>query len=412
MSAERFDIVVVGGGMVGASLAVAIAPLGLSVAVVERYAPGTEDQPSYDDRSTAVAAGSQRIFTTMGLWPSLAAGATAIHRIHVSDRGRFGRTMIDHRDYGLDALGYVIENRVLGAELWRELARTANVTLLAPATVTGVSVAPGSATISTDTGQALSAGLLVVADGARSRVRGMLGIGSTSTCYGQTAVITNVTPERFHDHVAYERFTDTGPLAFLPMSNGRCSVVWTVASDEADAVMALDDQAFLVALTERFGHRLGRLTRTGKRVSYPLHLVTVDDVTAPRTVLVGNAAHGLHPVAGQGFNLGLRDVAALADVLADAVAAVDASVEEALDPGADAVLRAYRQWRCEDQAATVDRTDGLVRLFSNAFGPLGFARGLGLAAMDVVAPARHALAARSMGLSGRLPRLARGIKLT
>ncbi len=410
MTAERFDIVVVGGGMVGASLAVALAPLGLSVAVVERYVPGTADQPSYDDRSTAVAAGSQRIFAAMDLWPSLAAGATPIRRIHVSDRGRFGRTLIDHADYGLEALGYVIENRVLGTALWRELARTDTVTLMAPAAVTSVTVGPETAEIATDTGRTLIASLVVVADGARSKVRDMLGIASKTEPYGQTAVITNVTPERFHDYVAYERFTHTGPIAFLPMSNGRCSVVWTVASDQADAVMAYDDDAFLAALGERFGYRLGRLTRTGERASYPLHLVTVDDVVAPRAVLVGNAAHGLHPVAGQGFNMGLRDVAALADVIADACPVADAA--DRVDAGAASVLRAYRQWRCEDQAATVDRTDGLVRLFSNAFGPLGTARGLGLAALDLVAPARHALAARSMGLSGRLPRLARGMKLT
>lgn len=402
MSAHESDVLIVGGGMVGASLAAALAPLSLKVTVVEAKPPGDAGQPSYDDRATALSYGSRRIMDTLGVWPHLESAATPINDIHVSDRGRFGATRINHDEQGVPALGYVVENRALGPELWQAMEQ-AGVETLCPATVAAVELNEKDAKVTVNAGPGevvYRARLLVVADGARSATRELLGIGAEVIRYEQTAVIANVTAEKFHEHVAYERFTDTGPLAFLPMSNGRCSVVWTLPPQEAETVLALDDAGFLQALQDAFGHRLGRLTRCGSRHSYPLFLVRAERIYGERHVLAGNAAHGLHPVAGQGFNLGLRDVATLADVIADAD-----------DPGAAGTLRGYAQWRADDHTSVVNLTDGLVRLFTADFMPVRLARGAGLVALDLLGAPRAAFARQTMGLRGRLPRLARGIPL-
>ncbi|MEL7447630.1 MAG: 2-octaprenyl-6-methoxyphenyl hydroxylase [Pseudomonadota bacterium] len=406
------DVAILGGGMVGASLAVALAPLRLSIAVIEAREPGKPGQPSYDDRSTAVSLGSQRILDTMGVWDSLTDTATAIRRIHVSDRGRFGATRLDSREEGVPALGYVIENRVLGRALWKRLQSTANVHVVCPATLTGVRQGGSSVQIDCAVGDeaaTLGARLAVAADGAQSRARELAGIGVSSRSYEQSAVITNVTTQERHDGTAFERFTDEGPLAFLPMSNGRCSVVWTMASERVDGIMGLSDADFLAALQQCFGYRLGRLLKCGERHAYPLSLMKADEIVDERLALVGNAAHGLHPVAGQGFNLGLRDVAALADVVADVVADSDEGAGDTL--GGETMLRQYAHWRRDDQSNVVTMTDGLVRTFTNPFPPVRAARGLALVALDALPPARRLFARRAMGLEGRLPRLARGVSL-
>ncbi|MEM9058039.1 MAG: 2-octaprenyl-6-methoxyphenyl hydroxylase, partial [Pseudomonadota bacterium] len=342
--AAAVDIVVLGGGMVGASLAVALAPLGLRVAVVEARRPGAPGQPSYDDRATAVSMGSRRILETIGVWNALDAGATPIRKIHVSQRGRFGATRLDSVEEQVPALGYVVENRVLGRALWQRLEAADNVQLVCPATLTELDSTDAAVRVTCETGDGqvvLTARLAVAADGAQSQARSLAGIEATAEPYGQTAVITNVTSREPHDGTAFERFTDDGPLAFLPMSNGRSSVVWTLATDAAPAVVELDDAAFIDALQACFGYRLGRLLKVGARHGYPLSLTRAEAVTGDRVALVGNAANGLHPVAGQGLNLGLRDVATLADVVADAVA--DAAPDN--DLGSAVMLNRYREWR-------------------------------------------------------------------
>ncbi|MDH3647926.1 MAG: 2-octaprenyl-6-methoxyphenyl hydroxylase [Gammaproteobacteria bacterium] len=397
------DILIVGGGMVGASLAAALGPLSYSVTVVEASPPRDPGQPSYDDRATALSWGSRRILETLGLWEELEPAATAIHDIHVSDRGQFGVTRLSHREQNVPALGYVVENRALGKVLWRAMEQ-ARTDVLCPASVESVTTVAEHADVTArhedGTVSRCRARLLVVADGARSATRDMLGADSTVTDYMQTALITNITPERFHEHVAYERFTATGPLALLPLSNGRCSVVWTLSPQRAAEVGNMDDKSFLAALQNEFGHRLGRFQKVGSRHSYPLSLVQATQITGQRNVLIGNAAHGLHPVAGQGFNLGLRDVATLADVIADAT-----------DPGSASTLGCYGQWRKEDHRRVISFTDGLVRLFTSDLPPLRLARGAGLIALDLLAAPRSILARQSMGVSGRLPRLARGVPL-
>jgi 2-octaprenyl-6-methoxyphenol hydroxylase len=250
----------------------------------------------------------------------------------------------------------------------------------------------------------ISARVLVAADGADSALRERAGIDCRRIDYGQTAIVTNVTPQLPHNNVAWERFTDTGPLALLPMSGQRCGVVWTVSSDQADTVMALQDDEFLARLQQRFGNRLGRLQRVGKRQAWPLQLVSATQSVAERMALVGNAIHTLHPIAGQGFNLGARDIAALSEVLVDAIRAGE-------DPGSATVLQRYAEWRRRDHHNVTLFTDGLVRLFTVPLPGLGVARSAGMLALDMLPPAKRLLTRLTMGRSGRTPRLARGLPL-
>jgi len=403
-----YDILIIGGGMVGASLGVALAPMPLRVGLIEAVEFGSATQPSYDDRTVALSYGSKRIFESLGVWSRLEArGATAIRRIHISDRGRFGFARLDASEAAVEALGYVVENRALGQALKPALAETANLTFLCPASVEDVAFIESAASVTFRRGgklETLSTRLVVAADGGFSPVRNKAGIEAHRTDYHQIALVTNVTPEQPHRNVAYERFTSSGPLAFLPMSENRCAVVWSLSPEKVEALQVLDDTQFVAALQEQFGTRLGRLLKVGKRSTYPLALTKVSEHIRPRLVLIGNAAHTVHPVAGQGFNLGLRDVAVLAQVLSEAQRA-------GRDVGELAVLEGYANWRKRDNMAISAFTDGLVHTFSNDLTPVSFLRNLGLVAVDLFPPAKRMLLRLSMGLAGRLPRLARGLPL-
>ena len=405
---RQYDILIAGGGMIGTSLAIALAPLGLRVGVVEAVARKEAAQPSFDDRSTALSRSTQRMFEAMGLWQDVEAASTPIRRVHVSDQGRFGFSHIDAAEQRVDALGYVVINRVLGGVLQSALDSLDGVDVLCPARIVDVSLAPdlATATVEGEDGEqsAVSCRLLVAADGANSAVRDMLGIGAERQPYGQRAVIGNLLPEKAHDNVAYERFTEHGPLAILPVAEGRVGFVWTVDDDDAERVMALDDEAFLDELQSEFGYRLGTFSRVGTRASYPLVLSKALRLHTTRSVLVGNAAHGLHPVSAQGFNLGMRDVAALVDCVADARAA-----SGEFDPGRMEILQAYADWRRTDQKKLVRFTDGLVRLFGSERRPLRVLRNVGMLGFDLVPGVRDVFARHTMGLAGRLPRLSRGV---
>lgn len=408
--ATAYDLAIAGGGLVGASLALALAPLGLRILLVEGVAPGSAggEHPSFDERTTALANGTVRVFQGLGAWRHMEREATPIRRIHVSEQGRFGTARIDAASQGLEALGYVLPNRVIGAALWTALAGCDGVEVIAPARATG-SEASGEVRLldfeRDGVGQRVAARLVVAADGAKSLVREQAGIGADHWAYGQTAIIATVTTQRFHDHVAYERFTPEGPIAVLPLGEGRCGIVWTRRPEEAVRLLGLPDAAFLAEFQRAFGFRLGRILRVGARHAYELGLARTTSHVAGRLAVVGNAAQAMHPIAGQGFNLGLRDAACLAEVIADARAAGRA------DCGAPETLAAYARWREEDQGRIVAFTDGLVRLFGS---PLGLARGLrsvGLLAFDALPPAKAALARLSVGAAGRVPRLARGVPL-
>ena len=402
------DIVIAGGGMIGSSLALALVPLGLRITVVEAVAPGDAAQPSFDDRSTALSRSTQRMFEAMGLWPQVVAASTPIRHIHVSDKGRFGFSHIDADEQNVEALGYVVINRVLGDVLRDAIASAGNIDVRCPARITSVDVDAdrARARIEGPDGKrdTLSAKLLVAADGANSTVRDMLGIAADQSRYDQYAVIGNLLPEKSMRNVAYERFTDTGPLALLPIADNRAAFVWTVSEADAERVMALDDAAFREELQAQFGYRLGQLSRIGKRAAYPLVLSKAMRLTSTRSVVVGNAAHGLHPVAAQGFNLGLRDVASLCDCIADQLA-------DAGDIGAATMLDAYAEWRASDQKKLVRFTDGLVRLFGSRKPPIRVLRNLGMLGFDFVPGVRAEFARQTMGLAGRLPRLSRGVPL-
>jgi 2-octaprenyl-6-methoxyphenol hydroxylase len=409
-----YDLIIVGGGMVGASLAISLAQQPLRIALIEA-APLRTDKtpPSYDDRAIALSFGSRRIFDGMKLWGDIAPQTTAIKNIHVSDQGRFGFTRLDAKQENVDALGYVITARQLGAVLMDKLHHCEILTIMSPATLSELSLNESTsgddhvtAVITHDDGttKTLTSKLVIAADGGNSHVRRQLDIHTSERDYGQTAIIANITPEKPHRHVAYERFTRNGPLALLPMPDNRCSLVWTRAPKDAQRLMEVSDEDFLAQLQPCFGKRLGCFLKVGKRHSYPLQLIQAKEQVRARLALIGNAAHTLHPIAGQGFNLGLRDVAALAQNIADSFAAGE-------DIGALSVLENYAQWREQDHRQVIGFTNTLVQTFSNQFPPLAIARNLGLVATDVVPPLKHLLARHSMGITGKLPRLARGLPL-
>jgi len=409
-----FDVAIVGGGMVGATLGVALAPLNLRVAIIEAVSHNAAAQPSFDERTTALSNGSRRILETLGVWPALSALATPIRKIHVSDQGRFGFARIDAAEQNLSALGYVVANRDLGNALWPRLSASAGLTVYCPAEVSRVGVNEQSATIEIAQQGAkntiaakttIAAKLIVAADGAQSAVRSAVGVDAQVRDYEQTAVITTVLPQRFHDNVAYERFTPSGPLALLPLDGGRCTLVLTLPKDAAQSAMAWSDEEFLAEVQRRFGFRLGRFLKVGRRVPYPLFLTRAVRTSSERCVIIGNAAQALHPIAGMGFNLGLRDAASLAELIAERAGQSD------LDTGSRALLAEYDAWRAADRGGVIAFTDGLVRMFANPLSSVRRLRNLGLLAFDLLPPAKAALSRLSTGGGGRVPKLARGVAL-
>lgn len=400
---EPVDVLVVGGGLVGSSLALALARSPLSLALVEPLAPGSPAQPSFDDRCTALAPTSRGVFQALGAWPAIAAEAAPIRRIHVSERGGFGFARLRARDHGLDALGHVVPNRCIGATLAPLLASQANLQRHCPAAVARVEAGDEFIEAGLEDGTTLRARLLVVADGADSATRRGLGIAVRRRDYDQAAVIANLTPARDHQGTAFERFTADGPLALLPLTAGRCALVRSLPRDQLEAVLALDDAAFRTDVQRCFGWRLGRLLQVGARSAYPLRALQAERFTASRAVLLGNAAHTLHPVAGQGFNLALRDVARLAEALHQAAMA-------GADPGAGALLEDYQRQARADLRRTMGFTDVLLRGFGG-LAPLAPLRSAALLALDRTPPARRAFARLAMGRAVPLPRLARGLPL-
>jgi len=411
---SQHDILICGGGLVGASLALALAQLDFDVALAEAVPFGRVEQPSFDERTTAISNGTQRIFSALGVWPLIERFATPIKRIHVSDKGRFGFARINAQEQALQQLGFVVVNRVMGEALWRRL-REAQIKIYAPARVISLKLEGDSQVVTLSSNLQpeafdLQSRLVIAADGARSAVREAAGIGASTQDYQQTAIIANVASQKFHNHVAYERFTPEGPLAMLPLSDARVGLVWVLAPDVAGQVLQLSDTDFITRLQEAFGLRLGRFTQVGKRASYPLALTQADAHIAERLAIIGNAAQGLHPIAGQGFNLGLRDAACLAEVLAEVLADVRADGAK-VDPGSKEILQRYASWRGEDRKGIIKFTDGLVRLFAQGIGPIKAARDVGMLLFDLSPQAKDYLAQLSLGAAGKIPRLARGGRL-
>jgi 2-octaprenyl-6-methoxyphenol hydroxylase len=402
MEPTRCDVLIVGGGLVGASLACALHGSGMRTVLAEATAGASAPAPSFDDRNLALARASRNALGALGVWKHLRE-ASPIERIHVSSRGDFGAVRLIAAERGLDSFGSVVVARELGAALEARLQQLDDLVRLRPARVAGlVSCADHvEARIDAD-GAAMQvhARLLVVADGTESGLRRELGIEVARHDYGQTLFVATVQPERAHAQTAFERFTDSGPVALLPLTQDRCGSICTVPSANADAIAAYDDDAYRDFLQQRFGWRLGRLLRVGKRSAYALQRVVAESLTAPRAVLVGNAAQTLHPIGAQGFNLGLRDALTLAEELA-------AARREGGDPGDPRVLARHVQRRREDRDATLAFSDGLVRLFSHRLAPVRALRSLGLVALERVPALGDALVAGAMGFRGDVPVLAR-----
>lgn len=404
------DVAIVGGGLVGASLAIALQASNLRVALVESVAPDAAAQPSFDDRTTALGNGTRKIFEALDLWRELAPTAAPITHIHVSDAGRYGFARLAASEHDLDAFGYVLTNRSIGAVLRRRLAACANLELRMPARCTRVEILDDHARLETEPGaRPLAAKLVVAADGVQSQVRLAAGLPAEVEDYAQVAVVAHVAAARPADGTAYERFTSQGPFAVLPLADGHYGVVWTLAPEAASRVLAMSDAEYLQALQAEFGWRVGRFLRVGQRSSYPLKLTRAQDVVGRRVVLIGNAAQGLHPVAGQGFNLGLRDAATLAEVLVSASTVTEIG---ARDVGAAPLLEEFRARRSEDRAGMLRFTDGLVKLFGDRRPGIPLARDLGLLLFDLSPTAKQAMSRLSYGFGGSVPRLARGAALT
>ncbi len=405
------DVAIVGGGMVGASLALALAGTALRVALVEAVPLEAASQPSFDDRTSALGNGSRRIFEALGVWPHLSAHAGEVREIRVSDAGRFGAARLCAAEQGLAALGYVVSNRHIGAALWQELARRPRILVRNPARVLEVRLESTGARLTVrgaggDAGvqagaaetEEFAARVVVAADGAQSLVRAAAGIAALVEDYRQVAVVVHLATDRPASAVAYERFTPAGPLAVLPLVDGRYTVVWTVAPERAAQLLGLESAPFIAELQRSFGWRIGRIRQAGLRASYPLSLSRAESVAGRRAVLVGNAAQALHPVAGQGFNLGLRDAALLAEMLAAAP-----------DPGAPAVLEDFERRRAADRRGMIGFTDGLVKLFASERPAIALLRNFGLTLFDLAPPAKNAMARLSWGFGDETPRLMRGL---
>jgi len=396
------DIAIVGGGLAGASLAVALAPLGYDIKVIEAVAYKAAEQPSYDDRTLALSHSSCRILAGIGLWDALEADATAIRKIHITELGRPGSVLLDPQELALTEYGNVVEARRFGVAVTQKLGQTSNIDVLSPVVVRDIELGGPrtSLQLESSTGvDVLEARLVVAADGANSFIRNRLHIPVETRDYRQTAVICNITPEVAHDGQAFECLTETGPFAVLPHTGKRCGLVWTVASESAAELLALDDATFLSRAENRFGTKLGAFLKAGERTAYPLKLVRAREDIRERLVILGNAAHAIHPIGAQGFNLALRDTAVLAEILAD---------DDLDDPGAAGLLRTYSRWRKRDQRGTIAMSDGMTRLFAH---PSVFAAGLrttGLLAHAILPSLRRMSAIKAMGYRGRVPRLALG----
>jgi 2-octaprenyl-6-methoxyphenol hydroxylase len=396
----EYDLLIAGGGLAGNCLALALQGSGLRFAIIEANTRAEQQASPAGDRALALAAGTVTMLDALGVWQGIKQAATPIKTIHVSDRGHFGKTRLSAEQERVEALGYVISARDLEGHV-ADRVESANVERLCPARVAGLYSGAHEIGVSLKLGDepaTVSAKLLAGADGGLSTVRKLLDIGQQATDYGQTALVTTVKTSRPNHFTAYERFTASGPLALLPVGERHSAVVWTRTQEDAETLLSIDEADFIAELQACFGYRLGELTLAAPRRAFPLTLIRAERMVEGRAVIIGNAAHQLHPVAGQGFNLGLRDVTALAEALIMQHA-------QGGDIGDAGLLKAYAESRLQDHDRTIRFTDRLIRIFSNEWLPLAAARNAGLCLLDQIPAAKSMLSRQAMGLFGRLPRL-------
>jgi 2-octaprenyl-6-methoxyphenol hydroxylase len=395
------DVLIIGGGIAGLTLGCALGGAGVTVVLVEPLPVERLTSTGFDGRTTAVAAGSQAALAAIGVWPAMEAEAQPILEIRVSDGHSPLFLHYDHREVGGEALGYIVENRVIRTALLDYLNGLPTVTLVAGRHVAALDRGGALARATLGDNTVVTARLAVATDGRNSPTRQEAGIETAAWRYRQVGIVCNVHHEIDHRGVAQEHFLPAGPFAILPLTGRRSSIVWTERADLAPALLALDDSAFLAELTLRFGDYLGKLEIIGPRFSYPLGLMHAARYIAPRLALAGDAAHAMHPIAGQGLNIGWRDVAALAEVVTDAL-------RLGFDPGSVAILERYERWRRVDNAMMLAATDALNRLFSNDITPVRLARDAGLAAVNRAPLLKRLFMRHAMGVLGDVPRLVRG----
>ena len=404
---QQFDIAIVGAGAVGGSLAYALAQTGFTVALIEKTAVSAGQQPAFDERHLGFSRSTQIALQGLGLWSAMAKSAVAISRIHVSSKGRFGSVMMDASDEGFETLGYVLPAREIGRAIHQAIADEENIQVFALATLLAATSNEEKATLQLDyNGQHIDieANLLIGADGAESQVREQFGIATTRWEYDQSAVIANLDVRALDTSMAYERFIDGGILALLPRNDDGYAVVCSVADAEADRLMAMDDETFKRYIADCMGAHLNEIQAVGQRYRFPLALVRAKESVRHRLVLIGSAAHYIHPVAAQGFNLSMRDVAALVETLVMAR-------QSGKQVGDLEVLQGYAKWRQQDERVMVAFTDSMVRLFTNPLLPIVFLRQKGLLALRYIPPIRNLFTRAVTGRMGKQPALMRGVGL-
>lgn len=395
----KHDIAIVGAGMVGTTLAVALHQAGFDVALIEAgHAIQYDPAADYDLRVSALSAASQRLFERLQIWPAIAAGRISPYReMHVWDSGGHGMLHFDAAELGLPELGHIVENNLIQHAAWQALD---SVSVYCPTSLISMESLEEGYRLMLDWQEPIEARLVVGADGAESRVRQLAGIGTTGWAYDQRGIVCNVRTHKPHRLTAWQRFLPTGPLAFLPLANGRCSIVWSCALDAASALMQLEDAAFMARLGEAFGDELGTITEISPRAAFPLRMLHADTYVKSNLAIVGDAAHVVHPLAGQGVNLGLMDVAVLVEVLSS-------GRRDGRDIGELRLLQRYERARRGDNLAMTAATDGLKRLFGSRHPLLRFARNHGLGVVNATAPLKNLLIRHAMGLAGDLPPLVR-----
>ncbi len=395
-----YDVLIVGGGLAGNCLALALKEKGMRLAVIEANTREELKNSPAGDRALALSAGTVTLLEALNIWSGIVDKATAIKQIHISDQGHFGKARLSAEKQGVEALGYVISARDIETHV-AEMVEQAGIEQICPARVVGLMSGLDTVNVSLKQGEQslnLSARLLVGADGGQSSVRKLLEIPQHVTEYGQTALVTTVKSSLSHKNVAYERFTSSGPLAMLPLNEQECSVVWTRSHEQAEELMALNEADFIEQLQQSFGYHLGVLSLSAPRRAFPLTLIRAENMQQGRTVIIGNAVHQLHPVAGQGFNLGMRDVVQLAEMLHQ-------QWQNQGDLGDKLLLQEYAESRLKDHDQTIAFTDNVVKIFSSDWLPMAAARSISLAVMDHIPAAKAMLAKHAMGLAGRLPRV-------
>ena len=398
-------LTIIGGGLVGASLACALRPLDLDVTVLEETPLESGAQPSFDERTIALTYGSRKVLEAIGIWDLIAPQAGDIKRIHVSNRGHAGFTRLDRSDIGTEALGYVVPTRAIGKALIDELHRSPKIDFRCPSRAERIHISPALNNVITETTDGtVSSSLVVLADGGRSPTTTMIGVNKKIKKYSEHALVGIVGVDRDHHGTAFERFTEHGPLALLPLVNQGFALAWTLPEHDAKEMTALPTEEFLSLLQDAFGDRAGFFTTCNQLTTYPLSQVKIESPVSDRFVAVGNAAHIVHPVAGQGFNLGLRDIACLSEDIANA------TLENA-DIGETSFLQRYASNRRDQTRRVLKFTDGLLQLFANELPGLRVARNLGLSLIEIMPPAKRFLLRRTVGIAGPLPRLARGLPL-